>query len=51
MNQQPKDQPKQPVQQHSFPTEEVNKQKQKAEEHEVSGRHKNDGQKYHKGSR
>ena len=31
--------------------EEVNKQKQKAEEHEVAGRHKNDGQKDHKGAR
>ena len=27
------------------------KQKQKAEEQEVAGRHKNDGQKDHKGSR
>lgn len=51
MTQQTKDQHKQPVQPHSSPVEEVNKQKQKAEEHEVSGKHKNDGQKYHKGAR
>jgi hypothetical protein len=31
--------------------EEVKKQKQKAEEQEVAGRHKNDGQKDHKGAR
>jgi hypothetical protein len=51
MNQQNKDQPKQPAPPHSPPLEDVNKQKLKAEEHEVSGRHKNDGQKYHKGAR
>ncbi len=33
------------------PVEEANKQKQKAEEGEVVGRHKNDGQKDHKGAR
>lgn len=33
------------------PLEEVKKQKQKAEQNEVAGRHKNDGQKGHKGAR
>jgi hypothetical protein len=51
MNQPTQNQQKQPAQPHSLPVEEVNKEKQKAEEREVSGRHKNDGQKYHKGSR
>lgn len=51
MTQQTKDQHKQPSQPHSLPVEEINKEKQKAEEKEVSGRHKNDGQKYHKGAR
>jgi len=32
-------------------SEEVIKQKQKAEEREVAGRHKNSGQKDHKGAR
>lgn len=31
--------------------EEINRQKKKTEELEVAGRHKNDGQKDHKGSR
>ena len=31
--------------------DEVAKQKQKAEEHEVAGRHKNDGKDDHKGNR
>ncbi|MFZ6819023.1 hypothetical protein [Undibacterium sp. Ji22W] len=35
----------------SSKTEEVNTQKQKAEVKEVAGRHKNDGQKDHKGAR
>ena len=50
MNKPTKDQP-QPG--HTPPpfVEEVNKQKQKAEAKEVVGRHKNDGQKYHKGAR
>ena len=34
-----------------FPEELSNKQKQKSEEHEVAGRHKNSGQKDHKGAR
>ena len=33
------------------PSEEVIKQKQQAEQNEVAGRHKNDGQKDHKGAR
>ena len=33
------------------PEEEANKKKYKAEENEVAGRHKNDGQKDHKGAR
>jgi hypothetical protein len=38
---------------HSQPskTDELNSQKQKAEIKEVAGRHKNDGQKDHKGAR
>ena len=41
-----------PQQQHSKPplVDEVAKQKQKAEEQEVAGRHKNDGQDDHKGN-
>lgn len=35
----------------SSKTEELNTQKQKAEVKEVAGRHKNDGQKDHKGER
>lgn len=46
-----KDTPQKPERTHSFPLEEANKQKLKAEEHEVAGRHKNDGQKDHKGAR
>jgi hypothetical protein len=41
----------QPVPTHPFPAEEVSKQKQKAETKEVAGRHKNEGQKDHKGAR
>lgn len=57
MTQQTKDQHQKPGgQTHPSPLEsadieEVNKQKQKAEELEVAGRHKNDGQKDHKGAR
>ncbi len=50
MIQQTKDHQK-PGQPHPSPSEEAIKQKQKAEEREVAGRHKNDGQKGHKGSR
>jgi hypothetical protein len=42
-----------PQQQQSQPprVDEIAKEKQKAEEQEVAGRHKNDGQLDHKGSR
>jgi hypothetical protein len=33
------------------PLEDVKRQKQKAEQTEIAGRHKNDGQKDHKGAR
>jgi hypothetical protein len=44
---------KNPKQMNSQPsrTDELNTQKQKAEVKEVAGRHKNDGQKDHKGAR
>ena len=56
MTQQTKDQHQKPGQTHpstleGADIEEVNKQKQKAKELEVAGRHKNDGQKDHKGAR
>ena len=52
MTQQTKDHHQKPGQQpRPFPSEEAIKQKQKAEEREIAGRHKNDGQKGHKGSR
>ena len=51
MTQQNKDSHQKPKPSHSFPIVDVNKQKQKAEEKEVAGRHKNDGQKDHKGAR
>lgn len=51
MTQQTKDQHKKPEQTYPSPLEQMNKQKQKAEAHEVAGRHKNDGQKDHKGAR
>lgn len=51
MTQQTKDQHQKPQPTHPSHLEEVNKQKQKAEKQEVAGRHKNDGQKGHKGSR
>jgi hypothetical protein len=51
MTQQNKDQASKPGPAHPSHAEEVNKQKQKAEEQEVAGRHKNDGQKDHKGAR
>jgi hypothetical protein len=41
----------QPAPAHPYPAEEVSKQKQKAETKEVAGRHKNEGQKDHKGAR
>ena len=36
---------------HSAPREDANKEKEKAEESEVAGRHRNSGQKDHKGAR
>lgn len=51
MTQQTKDQPQKPGQAYPSREVEVNKQKQKAEQREVAGRHKNDGQKDHKGAR
>ena len=50
MTQQTKDQHQKSGQTHPSPIEEVNKQKRKAEEREVAGRHQNDGQKDHKGA-
>ena len=55
MTQQTKEQHQKPGQPHSSQEEvnkqkeEVNKQKQKAAEHEVAGRHKNDGKNDHAG--
>lgn len=51
MTQQTKNPQQKPGQAHPSHAEEVNKQKQKAEQQEVSGRHKNEGQKDHKGAR
>ena len=51
MTQQTKKTNQKPVPAHSFPVAEANKQKQKTEALEVAGRHKNDGQKDHKGAR
>jgi hypothetical protein len=46
-----KDQSSSKKQAASFPPETAKKSKQKAEQNEVAGRHKNDGQKDHKGAR
>lgn len=43
--------PGQPGQHRPLPTEDVNKPKERAEQEEVAGRHKNSGQKDHKGAR
>lgn len=51
MTQPSKDQQQKSAQSRPSQSEEVNKQKQKAEANEVAGRHKNDGQKDHKGAR
>jgi hypothetical protein len=51
MTQQSKLQQQKPGLIHPLPAEELNKQKQKSEELEVAGRHKNVGQKDHKGAR
>lgn len=49
MTQQTKDRHRKPGQTHPSQEEEVNKQKQKAAELEVAGRHKNDGKNDHAG--
>lgn len=51
MTQKTKDQPQKPGQPHpsAEAEKELNKQKQKAAEDEVAGRHKNDGQNDHAG--
>jgi hypothetical protein len=51
MNKQTKDQQQAPPQTRPLPLERPNQQRQKAETEEVAGRHKNDGQKDHKGAR
>lgn len=51
MNQQPKEQQRKTGQLPPNLPEAVIKQKQKAEQREVAGRHKNAGQKDHKGAR
>jgi len=51
MIQQNKGQPPKTEQTQTPPFVEANKQRQRAEEREVAGRHKNDGQKGHKGAR
>ena len=51
MSKKSKDVPVKPHQPAPVPAEAVNKQKQQAEELEVAGRHKNSGQKDHKGAR
>ncbi len=51
MTKQSKDPKQKPAQVHPSPEaeKELNRQKQKAAEHEVAGRHKNDGQNDHAG--
>ena len=51
MPRQTKDQQQKSRQTRPASLDDVNKQKQKAEQREVDGRHKNDGQKDHKGAR
>jgi len=51
MTQQPSDKQQNPGQPPSPPPHELNKEKQRAEEREIAGRHKSDGQKDHKGAR
>lgn len=51
MSQPTKNPNQKPVPTQPFPAEEVSKQQQKAESLEVAGRHKNAGQKDHKGAR
>ena len=51
MKQQNKDTEQKPSQAYPSPLEDAKKKKQVAEQREVAGRHKNDGQKDHKGAR
>lgn len=51
MNKQTRDQLQKRAPTRPLPAETVNQLKQKAETQEVAGRHKNDGQKDHKGAR
>jgi hypothetical protein len=51
MNQPTENQNKTPGKTHQSPLPDSEKQKQKQEQSEVAGRHKNDGQKDHKGAR
>ena len=51
MTQQAKGQQRKPGSAHPSPVEDVNKLKQEAEAKEVASRHKNSGQKDHKGAR
>lgn len=51
MTKQAKDQQHKQAYTHPTPLDEANKQKRQAEMQEVAGRHKNDGQKDHKGAR
>jgi len=51
MTQKDKNKQRKPGKNHTPPLEEANQQRQLAEAKEVAGRHKNDGQKDHKGAR
>ena len=51
MSHSPKDSTQKPVKDGEKNAEQVNKQQHKAEQAEIAGRHKNDGQKDHKGAR
>jgi hypothetical protein len=51
MKKQPRNQKQTTPLTRTLPHEEANRQRQKAETEEVAGRHKNDGQKDHKGAR
>ncbi len=51
MDKQTKDLPQGPPQTRPLPLDEADELRKKAETEEVAGRHKNDGQKDHKGAR
>jgi len=51
MTQQNSDKKQVPGQPPAPPAHELDKEKQRTEEHEIAGRHKSDGQKDHKGAR